>query len=112
MSKPWQEFENDICELFPDTHKTAGSGNKTEKGDIVSRGERFDFLIEAKATSAKSFSVSEKLLAKVEGEALDRDADLRPMMAVRLQADNMHQGRNVVVIGLDDFLEILDATHE
>lgn len=46
---------------------TKGSGNQSEKGDVRVKGVT---RIEAKTTSAKSFSVTREMIAKIENAAL------------------------------------------
>ena len=89
MGKYQQRFsqrqERELEEQWPLAKRTVGSGNKWEKGDLSTQEQHMvEFVIEAKATQAASFSITKKIWDAIKGHAQDRSWLARPILAVRL----------------------------
>jgi hypothetical protein len=89
MGKFQQKFsqrqERELEAEWPLAHRTVGSGNKWEKGDL-STEEQFNvsFVVEAKATQAASFSITKKIWDTIKEHAHNRSWLARPILAIRL----------------------------
>ena len=80
-----QRQERELEEQWPLAKRTVGSGNKWEKGDLSTQEQHMmEFVIEAKATQAASFSITKKIWDAIKGHAQDRSWLARPILAVRL----------------------------
>lgn len=78
MKKPWEKFETKLAKDF-NGKRNKGSGNQWNlPGDI----KNSKFLIEAKQTSKKSFSITKKLWDKIYEEALF--SKKLPILAIQL----------------------------
>ena len=85
-------------------YRTAGSGNKREKGDVRKRGIA---RIEHKATQAGSFRVTAEMLEKLELAA--RGCDEMPIMVVEFLDDRGRSfQRELAILPLSDLLELID----
>jgi len=80
-----QRQERELEEQWPHSRRTVGSGNKWEKGDLSTKEQHMmEFVIEAKATQAASFSITKKIWDTIKGHAQDRSWLARPVLAIRL----------------------------
>jgi hypothetical protein len=85
-------------------YRTAGSGNKIEKGDVRKRGV---VRMEHKATQAASFRVTSEMLEKLELAA--RGCDEIPIMVIEFLDDRGRSfQRELAVLPLSDLLELID----
>jgi hypothetical protein len=85
-------------------YRTAGSGNKKEKGDVRVRGVA---RIEHKATQAASFRVTKEMLEKI--ELAGRGCDEIPVMVVDfLDERGKTTGQEIACISLRDLLDLID----
>jgi len=118
-----QRQERELEEQWPLAHRTVGSGNKWEKGDL-STTEKYmmEFVIEAKATQSASFSITKKVWDTIKGHAQDRSWLARPILAVRLYGKAEEESSwggtiahtpetlpvelDLICIEKDDFLEL------
>lgn len=89
-----QAQERRLEKAFDGQRAAASGAFWSRKGDV--RGEKY--LIEAKTTAAKSFSLKSSELKKIETEALL--VGRVPVFCVEMS------GRNYVVLLEDDFLEL------
>lgn len=86
--------------------RTAGSGNKKEKGDVRLNGV---MRIEHKATQKKSFSVTKEMLEKIELAA--RGCDEIPILVVEfLDERGDSTGYKVACVPFQDILDLIDAS--
>lgn len=84
--------------------RTAGSGNKLEKGDVRLNGT---LRIEHKATQKASFSVKREMLEKIELAA--RGCDEIPILVIEfLDERGKTTGIKVAVTPLQDILDLID----
>jgi len=96
MPKKWQLKEISDAESFSGK-RVKGSGNKWyAPGDIKSS----DFLIEAKQTDKKSYSITKKKLNKIYDEALF--SYRVPMFSIQIQ------DLDIVILFKEDFEKILN----
>jgi hypothetical protein len=100
--------EADLAEWFHG-RRTRGSGNQAANpGD--GRGnrftDRFGFCWDGKSTLASSISVTLPMLDKLDEQAHGE----RSLLPLRFYADErLHVRRDMVVVGMDDFREMLDV---
>lgn len=88
-------------------YRTAGSGNKKEKGDVRLRGV---LRIEHKATGNKSFSVTREMLEKIELAA--RGCDEIPILVVEfLDERGKPTGIQVAITPFQDILDLIDVAN-
>jgi hypothetical protein len=93
----WKIKERDDAEAFQGK-RTKGSGNQwANRGDIKSG----IFLIEAKSTDKKSFSITQNLWKKIWEEAIQTQRI--PILSIRLNKNDM----DMVVLERRDFLELI-----
>ena len=86
-------------------YRTAGSGNKNEKGDVRVRGVT---RIEHKATQHASFRVTKEMLEKI--ELAGRACDEIPIFVVDfLDKRGLTNGDELAVIPLKDLMGLIDA---
>lgn len=84
-------------------YRTAGSGNKREKGDVRKRGVT---RLEHKATQAASFRVTTEMLEKLELAA--RGCDEIPIMVIDFLDDRGRSfQKEIAILPLSDLLELL-----
>ena len=80
-----QRQERELEEQWPLAHRTVGSGNKWEKGDLSTEEQHnIQFVVEAKSTQANSFSITKTIWNTVKSHAQNRSWLARPILAVRL----------------------------
>jgi len=91
--KRWQRKEESDKNLFQGKRRPRSGGMWFAPGDVSTE----EFLLECKSTEKKSFSVSEKLWDKINGEALK----CRKLPCLSIQLGN---GTEVVVLDKNDFL--------
>lgn len=85
--------------------RTAGSGNKKEKGDVRLNGV---LRIEHKATQKKSFSVTLEMLEKIELAA--RGCDEIPLLVVEfLDERGVSTGYKIACVPFQDIMDLIDA---
>ena len=89
MGKYQQRFsqrqERELEEEWPLAHRTVGSGNKWEKGDLsTDEQHNISFVVEAKATQAASYSITKKTWDTIKEHAQNRSWLARPILAIRL----------------------------
>ncbi len=85
--------------------RTAGSGNKLEKGDVRLNGV---LRIEHKATQKKSFSVTRDMLEKIELAA--RGCDEIPILVIEfLDERGNSTGTKVACVPFQDVLDLIDV---
>jgi len=85
-------------------YRTAGSGNKHEKGDVRVRGVT---RIEHKATKHDSFRVTKEMLDKI--ELAGRGCDEVPILVVEFVDEQGKPCREpIAVLPLQDILDLLD----
>jgi hypothetical protein len=85
--------------------RTAGSGNKKEKGDVRLNGV---MRIEHKATQKKSFSVTYEMLEKIELAA--RGCDEIPILVVEfLDQRGDSTGVKIACVPFQDITDLIDA---
>lgn len=100
MPKKWQLKEKSDAKIF-NGKRVKGSGNKWyNPGDIKSE----HFLIEAKQTDKKSYSLSRNKLDKIYEEALF--SYKTPMFSIKIQ------DLDVVVLFREDFEKILQQKNQ
>lgn len=88
--------------------RTAGSGNKKEKGDVRLNGV---LRIEHKATQNKSFSVTRDMLEKI--ELAGRGCDEIPILVVEfLDKRGKPTGIQVAITPFQDLLDLLDLSRD
>lgn len=94
-NKPkWEKWEEELAKDFGEMQ--VGSGRVwNKKGDVKSR----KFLIEAKQTDKKSFSITDALWEKIYGESLD--SFRMPMMGIKIGDTKL------VVLDKDEFKNLL-----
>lgn len=87
-------------------YRTAGSGNKREKGDVRVRGVT---RIEHKATGADSFRVTKAMLEKI--ELAGRGCNELPILVIDfLDKRGRSNGHELAVLPLKDLLDLIDAS--
>lgn len=87
-------------------HRTAGSGNKTTKGDVRKNGV---CRIEHKATAKGSFRVTIEMLEKIELAA--RGCDEIPIIIVDFLDDRGRTfQKEIAILPWSDLKDLLDAT--
>lgn len=85
-------------------YRTAGSGNKREKGDVRVKGIT---RIEHKATQHESFRVTTKMLEKIECAA--RGCDEIPVMVIDFLDDRGRSfQKEIAVLPFKDLLDLID----
>lgn len=85
-------------------YRTAGSGNKKEKGDVRVRGK---LRLEHKATQNKSFSVTRVMLEKIELAA--RGCDELPILVIDfLDERGNSTGNEIACLPFSDLQDLLD----
>jgi hypothetical protein len=96
-NKPkWEKWEEELAKDFGQMQ--VGSGRVwNKKGDVKNQ----KFLIEAKQTDNKSFSITETLWDKIYGEALD--SFRLPMMGIKIKDTEL------VVLDKEDFKNLLQS---
>ena len=107
MLAKWQQHEREVQELLG-LNSTICSGNKWyDPGDGVTRGESsFPLYADCKCTENKSFSLNSATLADLEQRAADLGK--RMIMPVRFHPPHVRP-QDYVVIGLSDFVELLEG---
>lgn len=86
-------------------YRTAGSGNKKEKGDVRVRGVT---RIEHKATQHASFRVTKEMLDKIENAA--RGCDEVPILVVDfLNERGETEQREIAVLPFQDLLDLING---
>lgn len=86
-------------------YRTAGSGNKNEKGDVRLRGVA---RIEHKATQNESFRVTKEMLQKIELAA--RGCDETPILIVDfLDERGQSVGNEIACIPFKDLLDLING---
>lgn len=71
ISKPWDEFESDVAEMFGG-EVVRGSGRADQhKGDVITPR----FLVECKSSGKPTYYVKDELVHKIAMEALNRQRD-------------------------------------
>lgn len=84
-------------------YRTAGSGNKREKGDVRVRGVT---RIEHKATQKKSFSVTREMLEKIENAG--RGCEEIPVLVVDfLDERGKSKGFEIACLPLQDLVDLI-----
>jgi len=96
MGKYQQRFsqrqERELEEEWPLAHRTVGSGNKWEKGDLsTDEQHNISFVVEAKATQAASYSITKKTWDTIREHAQNRSWLARPILAIRLYGPTMEK---------------------
>jgi len=96
MAKLQQKFsqrqERELEEQWPLAKRTIGSGAKWQKGDLQTQEEQnIEFVIEAKATQANSFSITKTIWNTVKSHAQNKSWLARPILAVRLYGPTIEQ---------------------
>ena len=87
-------------------YRTAGSGNKKEKGDVRVRGIA---RIEHKATQHASFRVTKEMLDKIENAG--RGCDEIPILVVDfLNERGETEQREIAVLPFKDLLDLINDT--
>lgn len=87
-------------------YRTAGSGNKKEKGDVRVRGVA---RIEHKATQASSFRVTKDMLDKIENAG--RGCDEIPILVVDfLNERGETEQREIAVLPFRDLLDLINES--
>ena len=109
MSEPaWKRHERQLAEWLG-LQTTPGSGNQfNAPGDAVDNSRLLDnpfaLMVDGKETSRKSYSLSSLFLRQSHRTAAERGK--RFVLAVRFSAAS---DEDYVVVGLHDFMEILEA---
>lgn len=110
----WEQWEHDARDLFG-LSSTICSGNQfQDPGDAVDRSNphesHFRMLVDCKFTEAESYSVNIKKWMQWfrKGEELGK----RAVIAVRLWPRGLPQPVDVVMIGADDFAELLNKARQ
>jgi hypothetical protein len=85
-------------------YRTAGSGNKHEKGDVRKRGLA---RLEHKATQAASFRVTKEMLHKIEMAAVGCD-EIPALIVDFLDERGKSTGQEVAVIPMSYLMELLN----
>jgi len=112
MKQPgWEEWEAEANEILG-TKPTIHSGNQWHdpsdgKSDY---GDSFPLLVDAKYTTNASFSVSAKFMGQNVDRALEKGK--RFILAIRLRPKGSLAPREYVVLGIDDFAELLAAAKQ
>ena len=111
MLAKWQNHEKYVAELLG-LDQPSCSGNKWyDPGDGVTRGESsFPLYADCKCTEKKSFSLNSATLADLEQRAADLGK--RMIMPVRFHPRRHVIPQDYVVIGLSDFVELLEGHRE
>lgn len=109
-SKMGRKHEDHLAQVF-DTTRMPGSGNQWRgqmDGRNNRRTSRFAFAWDGKSTLAKSLSIPRKMWEKAREQA----GGERPMLALRFyDNERLDVGEDLVVIGLDDFAEMLEVAN-
>ena len=117
-----QRHEKDIEEEWPESHRTIGSGNKWEKGDLsTDESNNISFSIECKSTQRNSYVITKKIWNNIKSHAQNRSWLARPVLAIRFYgstieatewgerdntADTLPVELDLVVLDKNDFLEL------
>lgn len=109
MTADWEKFESHVNELL-ELDGTVSSGSQWhDKGDGTNRDmyddNPFRLLVDAKTTVRGSYSLSAKELVKWTRIAVE--AGKRFALPIRFLGSNSRQQADYVVLGLDDFAELL-----
>lgn len=94
--KEWQKHEEKVAIHLKGGKRVKGSGAGNVKGDI--RSDKF--IVECKSTKFKSFSITERLLEKLEEDSFG--ADKIPILSIELENGK----RKFYVITEDAFEEL------
>lgn len=110
----WEQWENDARDLFG-LSSTICSGNQfQDPGDAVDRSNpheaHFRLFVDCKYTEAGSYSVNHKKWTQWfrKGEELGK----RAIIAIRLQPMGIPKPVDVVMVGADDFAELLEKARQ
>jgi hypothetical protein len=126
MGKFQQKFsqrqERELEEQWPKAKRTIGSGAKWEKADLQTEEyQSMEFMIEAKATQANSFSITKAIWNTVKGHAQNKSWLSRPILAIRFygptievtewgerenKPEELPVELDLIVLDKDDFLEL------
>jgi len=117
-----QRHERETEEVWPKSKRTAGSGNKWEKGDLsTSEYLGMEFAIECKSTQNSSYAITKTTWNTIKSHAQNRSWLARPVLAIRLYGptiemtewgerentpEQLHVELDLVVLDREDFLEL------
>lgn len=107
MTPTWEQWEHHVQEVLG-LSSTPGSGNQFHSpGDAVDTGHDsiFPLIADCKATKNHSYSITRKFWEQWSQKAAEDGK--RFIAAVRLWPRGDRTPTDVVVIGLDDFAELL-----
>lgn len=96
--------------------QTIASGNKYEKLDVqVGRDDNstwFRPLVECKATTKKSYSITRTLWRDICNRVMERSIEMIPGLAIRFENENGHVETDLLVMDLDVVAELLARNAE
>lgn len=101
VESTWNKQERELAEVTGG-RRTAGSGNKLDKGDVVTASFRY----EAKSTDKESISIKLDWLEKIVSEAINTGKS--PALAIHFSKAALPCGKDWILIERELFLEKFD----